>query len=144
MSDPYDLQRFVTAQDEHYPEICAELRAGFKESHWMWYVFPQLRGLGSSGLSQHYGLASLEEARAYLQHPLLGSRLRECTRLVNAVEGRTIRQILGSPDDLKFRSSMTLFSLASGREEVFESALRRYCAGEPDPRTLALLGRSAA
>ena len=143
MSDPFDLQRFVAAQDAHYPSICAELRAGRKESHWMWYVFPQLSGLGKSAMAQRYGLSSLAEARAYLQHPVLGTRLRQCTGLVNAVPGASIRQILGSPDDLKFRSCVTLFSVASGREALFEEALRKYYAGASDTRTLELLGAEA-
>ncbi len=139
MNDPYDLRRFVDAQAPVYPSVRAELEAGRKTSHWMWFVFPQVRGLGSSATSRHFALSSLEEARAYLAHPVLGPRLAECTRLVNAVEGRTARQIFGTPDDMKFRSCMTLFAQASRHAEAFEAALRKYYGGEPDERTLALL-----
>ena len=135
-----DLQRFVDAQDPVYDRVCAELRRGRKSSHWMWFVFPQLAGLGHSEMARRFALASLAEAAAYLQHPTLGPRLRECTRLVNGVEGRTIGQILGSPDDLKFRSSMTLFARATADNRDFVDALRKYFAGEPDPLTLERLG----
>lgn len=134
-----DLKRFVDAQERVYPEARAELATGRKRSHWMWFIFPQLRGLGHSPTSREFGIASLEEARAYLAHPLLGARLLECTQLVAAVEGRTAREIFGSPDDLKFRSCMTLFADASDHDEMFESALRKYYGGERDPRTLELL-----
>ena len=140
----YNLSRFVTAQDPVYTQVCAELAAGRKESHWMWFIFPQLRGLGSSGMAQRYALSSLDEARAYLAHPLLGERLRRCTGLVNGVEGRTIQQIFGYPDELKFRSSMTLFAhaaAAAGAPEPFVSALAKYFAGEEDPRTRELLAQ---
>src|SRR6059058_6299598 len=113
MSDPFSLQRFVDAQEGVFAEVCAELAAGRKESHWMWFVFPQLQGLGSSATARRYALASVEEARAYLAHPVLGARLRECTRLVNGTEGRTIEEIFGYPDYLKFRSCMTLFERAA-------------------------------
>jgi len=135
-----DLQRFVDAQDPVYDRVCAELRRGRKSSHWMWFVFPQLAGLGHSEMARRFALASLAEAAAYLHHPTLGPRLRECTRLVNGVEGRTIGQILGSPDDLKFRSSMTLFARATADNRDFVDALRKYFAGEPDPLTLERLG----
>src|SRR5690242_19627288 len=111
--DSYNLERFLTAQNPIFEEACAELRKGCKESHWMWFVFPQLRGLGHSSMADRYAIASREEAAAYLAHPILGPRLRECTRLVNQVEGRSIEQIFGYPDDLKFRSSMTLFAQAT-------------------------------
>ena len=139
MDDPFDLQRFVDAQFGVYDDACDELRAGRKASHWMWFVFPQLRGLGHSAMAQRYGIASLDEARAYLAHPVLGPRLRECTRLVLQVKGRTIHEIFGSPDDFKFRSCMTLFGFAAPDEDGFARALDKYFGGEPDPRTLALL-----
>jgi uncharacterized protein (DUF1810 family) len=140
MHDPFALQRFVDAQADVYEDVIDELRAGHKAGHWMWFVFPQLRGLGHSPMAQRYGIASLDEARAYLAHPLLGDRLRECTRLVLRAEGRTVHHIFGSPDDFKFRSCMTLFGFASPDEDVFAHALDRYFGGEPDPRTLDLLG----
>ncbi|MGH8229969.1 MAG: DUF1810 domain-containing protein [Steroidobacteraceae bacterium] len=126
-----DLGRFVDAQERIYAQARAELAAGRKRSHWMWFIFPQLRGLGHSPTSREFGIASLEEARAYLAHPLLGARLLECTQLVDAVEDRTAREIFGSPDDLKFRSCMTLFAEASGHGEVFESALRKWVSVTP-------------
>jgi uncharacterized protein (DUF1810 family) len=113
MTDRFDLQRFVDAQAPVYPRVLAELRQGRKQSHWMWFIFPQIAGLGHSPMAQRFAIASRAEALAYLGHGVLGSRLRECTALVNAVEGRTINEILGSPDDLKFRSSMTLFGALS-------------------------------
>ena len=140
MHDPFDLQRFVDAQADVYEDVHDELHAGRKTSHWMWFVFPQLRGLGHSPMAQHYGIASLDEARAYLAHPLLGERLRECTRLVLGVDCRNARAIFGSPDDFKFRSCMTLFGFAAPDEDVFAQALDRHFGGEPDPRTLELLG----
>jgi uncharacterized protein (DUF1810 family) len=136
MSDPFDLDRFVQAQAPVLSQVREELGAGAKRSHWMWFVFPQLRGLGHSAIAQQYGIVSLAEARAYLDHPVLGPRLRDCTALVNAVRGRTIRQILGSPDDLKFRSSMTLFAAADPGEPLFADALDRYFDGVPDRMTL--------
>ena len=142
MDDPYDLQRFVDAQDGVYEQACDELAAGRKTSHWMWFVFPQLRGLGHSGMATKYGIASLDEARAYLAHPLLGPRLQECVRLALRIEGRTINEIFGSPDDLKFRSCMTLFQRAAPEEPLFADALRKYFTGTPDARTLELLRES--
>src|SRR6476659_3909139 len=126
MDDPYDLQRFVDAQAGVYDAVCDELRNGHKTRHWMWFVFPQLQGLGQSAMAHWYGIASLDEARAYLAHPLLGPRLRECTQLVLRVEGRTARAIFGAPDDLKFRSCMTLFGFAAPDEDVFAQALDKY------------------
>jgi uncharacterized protein (DUF1810 family) len=117
----------------------AELRAGSKRSHWIWFIFPQMKGLGHSAQADYYGIGSLEEAAAYLQHPVLGSRLEECARLVNLVEGRTIQQIFGSPDDLKFRSSMTLFARIAPENPAFAEALTKYFDGQPDPLTLELL-----
>jgi uncharacterized protein (DUF1810 family) len=139
MHDPHDLQRFVDAQAGVYDAVVDELHDGHKASHWMWFVFPQLRGLGHSPTAQHYGIASLDEARAYLAHPLLGERLRECTRLALRNQGRSAHAIFGSPDDFKFRSCMTLFGFAAPDEDVFDEALGRWFGGEPDPRTVALL-----
>ena len=139
MGDPYDLQRFVAAQDPVYAQVCAELAAGAKTSHWMWFVFPQLRGLGRSAMARHYGIASRAEAEAYWAHPLLGPRLKACTELVLAVPGKTALQIFGTPDDLKFASSMTLFAQVAPGEAAFARALERYFGAQPDPRTLALL-----
>jgi uncharacterized protein (DUF1810 family) len=140
MTDPFDLQRFVDAQAPVYQRVLAELRQGEKQSHWMWYIFPQIAGLGHSPMAQRFALRSREEAMAYLGHGVLGPRLQECTALVNAVAGRTIREILGSPDDLKFRSSMTLFGAVSSEPE-FAAAIAKFYGGEPDRKTLELLGR---
>ena len=139
MNDPYDLQRFVDAQNAVYEQVRSELREGRKEEHWMWFIFPQLKGLGHSWMASRYGIASRQEAEAYLQHPILGPRLRECTRLVNLIEGRSIDQIFGYPDDLKFRSSMTLFARVASDNETFLNALQKYFDGEADPLTLARL-----
>ncbi|OBI92352.1 DUF1810 domain-containing protein [Mycobacterium asiaticum] len=137
--DRFELQRFVDAQDRVYDDVVQELRAGRKRSHWMWFVFPQLRGLGSSPTADHYGISSLEEARAYLEHDLLGPRLRECVRLVNDIAGRSAGQIFGSPDDLKLRSSVTLFARATDDNQDFVALLDKYHGGEEDPRTVARL-----
>jgi len=137
------LEHFVAAQDRVYAEVTAELRAGRKQTHWMWFIFPQLTGLGRSPMAERYGLADLTAARAYLAHAVLGPRLRSCTKLVNAVAGRTAHEIFGSPDDLKFRSSMTLFARADPAEPAFRAALDRYYGGSEDPRTLARLGDAA-
>lgn len=139
MDDPYDLQRFVAAQAPVYEQVCAELRAGRKQTHWMWFVFPQIEGLGRSATARKYAISSREEATAYLRHPVLGARLRECTRLVNQVEGRSIHEIFGSPDDMKFRSSMTLFAAVAPDSAEFKQALRKYFGGEEDAATLARL-----
>jgi uncharacterized protein (DUF1810 family) len=137
--DPFDLQRFVDAQDQVLPQVRTELAAGDKRSHWMWFVFPQLKALGRSATALHYGLASREEALAYWRHPLLGPRLRECTALVLGVPApRSAHAIFHSPDDLKFRSCMTLFAAVAPEEPLFGQALARFFDG-PDPRTLALL-----
>jgi uncharacterized protein (DUF1810 family) len=144
MTDPYDLEPFVDAQNPVFEQVLAELRAGRKQSHWMWFVFPQLKGLGHSSMASKYGISSLATAEAYLQHSVLGPRLRECTHLVNLVEGRSIEQIFGYPDDLKFRSSMTLFAQAGSDNAVFVGALKKYFGGEPDRWTLEkLLDRHA-
>lgn len=139
MSDPHNLQRFVDAQEPVFSDVLAELRAGLKTSHWMWFIFPQIEGLGHSSMAQHYAIRSRGEAVAYLEHPLLGPRLRECTRLVNAVTGRSAGQIFGYPDDLKFRSSMTLFTHATEQNAVFLEALQKYFGGEFDHATLQRL-----
>jgi uncharacterized protein (DUF1810 family) len=135
--DPFS--HFVAAQAPVYAKVEAELRAGRKTGHWMWFVFPQLSGLGHCEMARRYALSSLGDARAYLAHPVLGPRLRHCTGLVNAVEGRSVHDIFGSPDDLKFHSSMTLFHLAAPAEGLFTTALGRYFAGREDRATLDLL-----
>jgi uncharacterized protein (DUF1810 family) len=141
MTGNFDLERFTQAQEPIYSRVLAELTAGRKQSHWMWFIFPQLRGLGSSATAQRFGIVSLEEAQAFLAHPLLGARLRECTRLISAVSGRNIDQILGYPDDLKFRSCMTLFRDAASDADagLFEAALQKFFAGEEDSLTRELL-----
>ena len=136
MNDPYNLQRFVLAQESIYSQVVEELRLGQKRGHWMWFIFPQIQGLGSSWMSHEYAIRSKEEAVAYLAHPTLGPRLRECVELVVSIEDRSLKSILGYPDDLKFQSSMTLFSAASPDEALFRFALDKYCGGEPDPLTL--------
>lgn len=139
MNGSYDLARFTEAQAGGYTRVLDELAAGEKTSHWMWFIFPQLRGLGSSPMAHRYALSGLAEARAYLAHPTLGARLRECTRAVLAVEGRTAHEIFGSPDDMKLRSCLTLFARASPDEGLFGEALAKYFDGQPDPLTLGLL-----
>jgi uncharacterized protein (DUF1810 family) len=138
-SDPYNLRRFLLAQEPVFTQAYAELAAGHKESHWMWFIFPQLRGLGSSAMAERYALGSLDEARAYLAHPLLGERLRRCTQLVNRLERRAAQEIFGYPDYLKFRSSMTLFTRAAADGQPFSEALAKYFDGEGDPLTRELL-----
>jgi uncharacterized protein (DUF1810 family) len=138
-NDQFNLARFVSAQNPIYEQVCAELRTGRKAGHWMWFIFPQLRGLGRSAMAAEFGIASRLEAEAYLQHPVLGPRLRECTRLVNLVEGRSINEILGYPDDLKFHSSMTLFARVAPDGRVFKDALEKYFRGEADPVTVELV-----
>ena len=125
MEDFSELQRFVDAQDPVYDKVCSELRRGRKETHWMWFVFPQMRGLGHSAMAYQYGIASQAEAEAYLRHPVLGARLRECTELVNRIDGRSIDEIFGDPDNLKFRSCMTLFASATPDNAVFVKALQK-------------------
>ena len=139
MADPFHLQRFVDAQSRVYATALGELRLGRKQTHWMWFIFPQMAGLGRSSTAQFYAIKSLDEARAYLAHPVLGPRLRDCTATVNALEGRSANEIFGFPDDLKFRSSMTLFQAAAPDEPVFGQALAKYFGGEPDPLTLEIL-----
>jgi uncharacterized protein (DUF1810 family) len=138
-TDPFDLGRFLSAQDGVYENAVRELRSGQKRSHWMWYVFPQIDGLGTSVTARRYAIKSLEEARRYLEHPILGARLLECTESVNRLEGRTALRIFGSPDDRKFCSSMTLFEAAAGPDSEFSLALDKYCSGRRDPATLKLL-----
>lgn len=139
MTEPDGLQHFVDAQAPVFAQVLAELRAGRKRSHWMWFVFPQLGGLGHSAMARRYAIASLEQARAYLRHAVLGPRLVRCSTLVLEVTGTSIHTIFGSPDDLKFRSSMTLFAQAAPEIDVFDACLHKYFAGVPDPQTLALL-----
>lgn len=137
--DRYDLQRFVDAQDRIYDTVIKELAAGRKASHWMWFVFPQVRGLGSSPTAIRFGISSADEARAYLAHELLGSRLRQCARLVARIDGRSASDVFGSPDDMKLRSSMTLFARASDDNADFVAVLDKFYGGEEDPATLARL-----
>ncbi|MDT4741275.1 DUF1810 domain-containing protein [Bradyrhizobium sp. WYCCWR 12699] len=140
MSDPFDLERFVRAQDPVFRAVEGELARGRKQTHWMWFIFPQIAGLGVSAMSQRYAIGSRAEAEAYLAHPVLGARLVECTGLILGVEGRSINAILGAPDDAKFRSSMTLFGAVSD-QPIFGDALARYFAGERDSATLEILAR---
>lgn len=137
--DTFDLQRFVDAQDPIYAQVKSELARGAKATHWMWFVFPQMRGLGRSATAERYGISSSAEARAYWDHPVLGPRLKECVEVILAVEGKTARGILGSPDDTKLRSSMTLFERVAPEEPVFRQALEKYFDGARDEATLALL-----
>jgi uncharacterized protein (DUF1810 family) len=137
--DPFHLQRFVAAQDGVYPIAREELRSGRKRSHWMWFVFPRLKGLGFSPMAQFYAVSSLDEARTFLAHPVLGPRLRECVALVNRVDAKSLFDIFGDPDDLKFCSSMTLFERAAPEEPAFSRALDKFCQGVRDPLTLEKL-----
>jgi uncharacterized protein (DUF1810 family) len=139
MKDPFNLRRFVDAQSGVFDQVCSELRAGRKRSHWMWYIFPQITGLGSSTTAQEFAISSLAEANAYLDHSVLGPRLRACTELVNAIEGRSIEEIFGYPDHLKFHSSMTLFARAAPPEPVFPVALQKFFSGGVDQFTLERL-----
>lgn len=141
MPDAYNLQRFTDAQHHVYRQVLRELQGGEKNSHWMWFVFPQIEGLGSSPKAMHYAIASPEEASAYAAHPILGARLRECTRTVLGIRNRGISEIFGAPDDVKFRSCMTLFAQIAPEEPLFREALDRYFGGESDPLTLAILAR---
>lgn len=141
MTDPFDLQRFVDAQDRVYAAVLDELGNGQKRTHWMWFVFPQLAGLGHSPMAQRYSISGLDEASAYLAHPVLGPRLRECTERANAVAGSSAHDIFSSPDDMKFRSSMTLFAEVEKDGGPFGAALARYFAGEKDRRTMEILAQ---
>ena len=142
--DPFDLDRFVQAQDRDYDTALVEIRNGRKQSHWMWYIFPQFEGLGSSAMSLRYAIKSVDEARAYLGHPVLGQRLRECCRGGSLDLGSSAREIFGSPDDLKLRSSATLFAVVSPDGSVFHRILDRYFERKQDPRTLELVGSRSA
>jgi uncharacterized protein (DUF1810 family) len=142
IGDSYDLERFLSAQEGVYDKACAELRAGEKQSHWMWFLFPQIQGLGSSEAARRYAISSLEEAHAYLEHPVLGQRLRDCTAIVTGLEGRSAEEIFGYPDYLKFHSSMTLFAHAATISEedlIFSQALDKYFAGREDAATVQRL-----
>ena len=138
-SDPFDLIRFVQAQDDRYDHALAEIRAGRKRSHWMWYIFPQIDGLGFSAMSQRYSIKSIAEAKAYLSHPVLAKRLVECCEAALAVEGRSAREIFGSPDDMKLRSCATLFEVVASPDSVFGRLIEKYYGGERDSATLRLL-----
>ena len=138
----YHLERFLEAQEGVYEQACGELRAGQKQTHWMWFIFPQIQGLGSSAMAARYAISSLEEAHAYLEHPVLGQRLRECTGIVVALQERTADEIFGYPDNLKFHSSMTLFAQAAAISEedlIFSQALDKYFSGREDPATMQRL-----
>jgi len=137
-NDPYDLDRFVRVQAADYDRALAELRGGKKRSHWMWYIFPQIEGLGQSPMSRRYSIKSVAEARAYLDHPVLGPRLRECAAVVNGIAGRSALEIFGSPDDQKLRSCATLFASVSD-DDVFQQVLEKYFKGDTDKETLRLL-----
>ena len=142
--DPFDLSRFVAAQDPIYPEALSEIRAGHKRTHWMWFVFPQAIGLGTSPTARHYAIRSMDEARAYLTHPILGHRLRECAESLLRVRGKSASEIFGDPDDMKLRSSMTLFASVAEKDSVFAKVLEQYFGGKPDPLTVAFIERDAA
>jgi uncharacterized protein (DUF1810 family) len=139
MADPFNLERFVDAQAAVYEQVRRELTAGRKQSHWMWFIFPQIAGLGQSPMSVRFAIASLDEAIAYLAHPVLGARIRECAQLSLDVEGKTARDIFGSIDEIKFRSSITLFARAAPDEEMFQRCIDKYFAGRFDPATSARL-----
>jgi uncharacterized protein (DUF1810 family) len=139
MNDPFHLSRFLEAQEAIYETVLRELEHGRKASHWMWFIFPQIAGLGHSPTALRFAISSLDEARAYLAHPLLGNRLVQCTRTINAVRNRTAHQIFDSPDDMKLRSSMTLFREAAKDPEPFRAAIERYFDGEADARTMEIL-----
>ncbi|MEL7642525.1 MAG: DUF1810 domain-containing protein [bacterium] len=139
-SGPFDLNRFLQAQETTYESALSEIRSGRKKTHWMWFIFPQVAGLGFSSTSVFYAIKTLDEARAYLAHPLLGSRLEDCCRALLALENLTVHEIFGSPDDLKLRSSMTLFAYVAPPGSVFEQVLAKYCDGKPDQLTIELLG----
>ena len=141
MVDIYNLHRFLDAQERIYDTVLNELRAGRKASHWMWFIFPQIAGLGHSNMAQQFALTSLNEAKAYLQHPILGTRLRACTQLVLDVNGRSAEEIFGYPDCLKFQSCMTLFLTAATDNTIFKNALFKYFDGKPDTLTLDLLSK---
>jgi uncharacterized protein (DUF1810 family) len=143
--DPFDLERFITAQSDIHPRAVAELRSGRKSSHWMWFVFPQVTGLGHSDMARRYAIRSLDEARAYLSHPVLAARLQECAEVLAGLDDRlSASEIFGHPDDLKLRSSLTLFARAAGPGSIYERLLGKYFAGQPDELTMAQLQRGRA
>lgn len=142
-ADPFDLERFVEGQRSNYDDAVAELSAGAKRTHWIWYVFPQIAGLGHSATAQRYAIGSLDEARAYLRHPVLGPRLQQCTALMLAIAGKRAVDVLGRPDDMKFHSSMTLFARAAPERGDFRAALERYFGGVEDRATLQRLEQTA-
>jgi len=139
MRTSYVLERFVQAQQPVYEQVIDELRDGRKRSHWMWFIFPQIKGLGRSEVARHYAISSKNEAKAYLAHPVLGPRLEQCAHLVLAIGGKSLNGIFGEPDDAKFRSCMTLFSSVAGPASVFQACLKKYCTNQPDPRTVSKL-----
>lgn len=139
MEDIYNLQRFVDAQGHDYESVVKELESGQKQGHWMWYIFPQIKGLGRSEVAQRFAISCKQEAKAYLQHPILGPRLRQCTKLVNSVEGRSIEQIFSFPDNMKFHSSMTLFMFSCDENDLFIEALNKYFDGSYDNLTIDIL-----
>lgn len=139
MDHPYDLQRFIAAQDPVFEQVARELQQGCKRSHWMWFIFPQIHGLGRSALSRKFAIAGQEEAQAYWRHAVLGPRLQACTQWVNQVEGRSVEQIFGTPDDMKFHSCMTLFCQVTPEQAVFSQALHKYFGGRPDTATMERL-----
>lgn len=143
-SDPYNLNRFVEAQEQEYELALSEIRSGYKRSHWMWYIFPQFDGLGFSSTSKHYSVKSLREAQAYLAHPVLGPRLTECAEALLRLEGRSAIEIFGSPDDMKLRSSATLFALVSSDGSVFHRLIDKYFHGQRDDKTLRLIRMAPA
>ncbi len=140
-NDPYDLDRFISAQEGVYDRVLAELRDGLKRTHWMWYIFPQIDGLGHSPRARQYAIKSLEEARQYLSHPVLGTRLRECSDAVLAIRDRSASEVFGYPDDMKLQSCMTLFTLVTDPGSVFERVLDKYYQGKRDARTLQIIGK---
>lgn len=142
--DPFDLARFLAAQDPIYADALGEIRAGNKRSHWMWFVFPQASGLGTSHTARHYAIRSVAEARAYLAHPTLGHRLRQCAETLLRIKGTSVSEIFGYPDDVKLRSSMTLFASVAEEDSVFDEVLKRYFGGKRDPLTLRFIERDAA
>ncbi len=144
MSDAYNLHRFLDAQERTYDTVLAELRAGRKTSHWIWFIFPQIAGLGHSAMAQQFAITSLDEAKAYLQHPVLGQKLRECTQLVLNIEGRGADEIFSYPDNLKFWSCMTLFMIAATDNTLFKNALHKYFDGLPDQKTLDMLAQQSS
>jgi uncharacterized protein (DUF1810 family) len=139
MSQPYELERFVQAQQPIYAQVIDELRSGRKQSHWMWFIFPQIKGLGRSEMAKHYAISSKDEAAAYLDHPVLGPRLEQCAQFVLAIQGKILNEIFGDPDDMKFRSSMTLFASVAGPASIFQACLHKYCGSQADPATVSKL-----